>query len=344
MTWWAFGVAAAFAAFAGCTQDFGQFEPSGSSGAGAGNSTGANMGGGGSTSSSSSSTGGGMPECTTPNDCPAATKPCEVATCKSQKCGFGNAPNGDMCSAGGGNVCFDGTCVACLHDADCGQAPDCHAFQCQADHTCKEVLSMDGSSCGNGGALTCMGGVCGGCSDDASCGTSDFCVTFTCDPQNRTCSSTPQHEGQPTGDNVTGDCQVNVCQAGMEVTNVDTSDVPADDGNPCTTEQCQGSTPVHVNKNLNDSCGGNNVCDAQDPPQCVRCTPTSNNCPSMQVCFLESCCAPQGEVAACAGKCSGMASDGCGGMVACDLTACGSGTWECNTSNNTCCTKPSLGT
>ncbi len=322
----AFVLIVAVASYAGCTQNFDQFT-SGSGGSTSA-STGANMGG----------SGGGGGKCKTARDCPVATKECEIAACHAGACGFDDASDGDACNAG--HVCLSGACVDCIHDNDCGtQSNDCKTFTCTPANKCQLGDFNDGHPCGTSGKTACKNGKCQGCAMAIDCGMDTECVSFTC--TTGSCSSMNLMEGQPTSDQTAGDCMQNVCQGGVENPIVDPTDTPADDGNPCTDEVCQGGTPKHQNKNMNDSCGGNNVCDGSDPPVCVGCTPTSTNCAGAEVCFNQSCCTRATEAAACAGKCTGMVSDTCGGMIACDLNACGvPANFECN--GGTCCSKPTI--
>ncbi|KAH7134474.1 hypothetical protein B0J13DRAFT_560507 [Dactylonectria estremocensis] len=58
-----------------------------------------------------------------------------------------------------------------------------------------------------------------------------------------------------------GDCRSNVCDGQGGVVNVpDNTDLPADDGNPCTIEMCAAGVPLHPAVPDGTSCGPNQAC------------------------------------------------------------------------------------
>ena len=64
---------------------------------------------------------------------------------------------------------------------------------------------------------------------------------------------------------VAGDCRTVICDAaGNVVVTVDDTDVPADDGNQCTSELCLGGMPAHVPVPAGQPCnqGGGSICNA----------------------------------------------------------------------------------
>jgi hypothetical protein len=98
----------------------------------------------------------------------------------------------------------------------------------------------------NGGSGICNAGACVACNVPANCAGSDtLCQQRTCD--NHVCGvfNVP-NDGTPIGPQTTGDCMKNVCDGAGHITSAnDDADVPADDGNLCTTETCSGGVPAH---------------------------------------------------------------------------------------------------
>ena len=118
---------------------------------------------------------------------------------------------------------------------------------------------------------------CGGgssppqCATAADCaGTSDACKTITCTAG--ACGATFAAAG-PTASQVAGDCQELRCDGAGHLASVPLdSDVPPDDGNPCTLETCSGGVPAHPVAPPGSSCGaGGQRCDGAacvDAPSC----------------------------------------------------------------------------
>lgn len=76
--------------------------------------------GGNATSTGGDGQGGDAAPCSTPDDCPAPSSECEVATCEASRCGTAPKSAGEMCSIG---ACNDAGQCRCTSNGDC--ATDC---------------------------------------------------------------------------------------------------------------------------------------------------------------------------------------------------------------------------
>ena len=102
------------------------------------------------------------------------------------------------------------------------------------------------------------------------------------------CGMAPAPEGTdvPVSAQTPGDCKQIVCGAGGGVTSsVDATDVPRDDGNPCTTEVCVGPNPAHPRAPVGSSCKSSGGTDAgasqgycNSGGGCGDCLPGSSDC------------------------------------------------------------------
>jgi hypothetical protein len=86
-------------------------------------------------------------------------------------------------------------------------------------------------------------------------------------------------------DQTAGDCRTQTCDANGNVSSVsDDTDVPADDGEQCTTERCVAGTPVHEPATVGASCdqNGGSVCNGEGAcvGQCIpaQCPGQDNDC------------------------------------------------------------------
>ena len=109
------------------------------------------------------------------------------------------------------------------------------------------------------------------------CATSDDCPTATALCQvplcaSSVCTTAPAADGTdvPVSAQQAGDCKKVTCGAGGAVTTVaEATDLPADDGNPCTDEVCTGPNPGHPDTAVGTACilastGDAGVADASD--------------------------------------------------------------------------------
>jgi hypothetical protein len=86
---------------------------------------------------------------------------------------------------------------------------------------------------------------------------------------------------------VAGDCQKAVCTAGACGFAADDSDLPADDGNPCTTDTCSNGVVVHTPVAEGQTCGAGMVCNGSG--QCVGCNKAAD-CPApSSACQVATC-------------------------------------------------------
>jgi hypothetical protein len=150
--------------------------------------------------------------------------------------------------------------------------------------------TASGTDCGAG---TCDGsGSCVGCVQASDCGDSTFCRWWTCDGTGpgATCTLHLQAEDTPLppGDQVVGDCQLLICTASGGVGTVDLNiDVPPDDSNQCTLEQCINGAPFSTPTEINSVCDvGGSWCDGLG--HCVQCNDPPQ-CPDPIECLLAAC-------------------------------------------------------
>jgi len=180
------------------------------------------------------------------------------------------------------------------------------------------------TACGIG--LSCDGaGHCVECTTATQCpGTDDECQMRVCSSAG-VCGMTFTTAGTPRTQQTAGDCQRAVCDgAGGSISVMDNNDVPADEGNVCTSEVCTQGTPGHTNVAIGTSCGAGLKCDAD--ANCVACL-ADNECPATgNECVLPDCSA-QGTcgtsfavggtalTSQTAGDCKTAVCDGAGGTM-----------------------------
>jgi hypothetical protein len=192
--------------------------------------------------------------------------------------------DGNPCTA---DACTNGTCASAN---DNGFVPD-DGNDCTADACVQGVATNTPQSgpCGVGGVLQCNAqGECAGCTSADQCGTSNPCQTWTCTPAT-ICDVARMPEGSPLADPTPGDCVSMACDAigNAKVVNDDT-DLPAEDGMPCTAEVCVAGVPDHPPSAVGAPCAGNSTyCNAAGA--CVPCTGTFG-CATGEICFNETEC------------------------------------------------------
>src|SRR5262249_30792352 len=113
----------------------------------------------------------------------------------------------------------------------------------------------NGTSCGAN--VTCVNGACTGCAAPSDCpGVDDECKTRTCSAG--VCGFNFAPNGTPLGMQTPGDCKKQVCDgSGNTVNAADDTDLPADDGNQCTSEACSGGVPSHPPAPVDTACNQN---------------------------------------------------------------------------------------
>jgi hypothetical protein len=128
-----------------------------------------------------------------------------------------------------------------------------------------------GGSVGQGGdAPSCVGVIC----DDGNLCTSDFCNA------QGDCAAQPNDAAMP--EQVAGDCVERICEGGLlKLVPLDT-DLPPDDGNPCTTQTCVDGQAVNAFESMGTACNGMGQCDGAG---------LCSTCQSASQCGLDTECA-----------------------------------------------------
>jgi hypothetical protein len=219
---------------------------------------------------------GDEPGCGGPNDCPAPTNECLVATCVDGGCGtapkaLGVATTGQVAGDCKRKVC-DGNGGTTNQNDDNDVSNDNNV--CTLDGCSNGTpthVPQTGMNCGTNGVCS-AGGACVGCNAAADCpGTDDFCKTRKCD--NGMCGFTFTGQGMalPANQQTTGDCITKACDGngGVEDDPAPNDIVP--DSNPCTKDLCNGTTPTHPPENAGTVCsvGNGHKCDGAG--SCVEC-------------------------------------------------------------------------
>jgi len=138
-----------------------------------------------------------------------------------------------------------------------------------------------------GTACTQSGGkVCDGNGNCVQCNLAEDCPGIDNECQKRTCNSgvcgmTFVAANTVTQTQTAGDCQKQVCDgAGQIISVADNTDIPADDGNSCTSDICSGGVPSLLSNASGTICavnGGSGFCDGNG--SCLQCL-TAMDCPS----------------------------------------------------------------
>ncbi len=153
--------------------------------------------------------------------------------------------------------------------------------------------SPQGAVCGtaNGKPLVCDGkGACAGCNAPADCpGDDDVCKSRTC--TGGLCGVSFTGANLPA-EQTEGDCLHAVCDGKGDVTEVgDDTDVPLDDGNPCTDEACAAGVPTHPARADGASCEDGNACTQGDSCQAGVCAGgTPLTCSAIDACHVAGAC------------------------------------------------------
>ena len=147
------------------------------------------------------------------------------------------------------------------------------------------------SSSGTGGT----GGAGGGmpeCTNNNDCPNDTLCEDWSCTAGK--CVSAQVPAGTPIGNQIPGNCRARICNAmGDDEIVDDPTDVPADDGNPCTDEVCNGGEPAHPNEPAGTACmldgGGMGKCDAMGV--CIQCMADADCTGANAACVNNACVA-----------------------------------------------------
>lgn len=156
-----------------------------------------------------------------------------------------------VCDGTGGEIEIDDDSdvqndnLECTVDSCIGGAPS-HE-NAPKDASCGANLACDGN------------GQCVGCTSDSDCaGGATDCTASVC---NAGMCQLQVLEGKPLDTQTAGDCKARVCDgAGNPVDVADLNDWMSD-GNECTIDECNGTTPVHSPVAAGTACSGNRVCD-----------------------------------------------------------------------------------
>jgi hypothetical protein len=151
---------------------------------------------------------------------------------------------------------------------------------------CGAIALGCGATTGNGGGTVTVdaGGPPVPCSTANECpAPANPCEVAVCVGGVCGKSAAPAGTKVPDTAQVKGDCKKISCgEGGAFATAADTTDVPADDGNACTSEACDGPNPVFPNKAAGTACGtgadggAGGVCNGAGT--CGECTPGSVQC------------------------------------------------------------------
>lgn len=233
--------------------------------------------------------------CAQPSDC-AVLPPdddCRTRTCVDQVCGLELAPAGTAVNP---TLQTPRDCerVECdglggTREVDDNADTPTDASECTADACIDGVPSNAplprGTTCAAG---TCdANGACTGCSVPAQCGgRSNDCATVTCEAGVCGIDTVAAGVALPADEQTAGNCQERRCDGrGGIVDAVDGDDVPADDGNVCTDEVCNGGAAAHPFVPAGTTCPGGQCNGAG---ACVECLDDAD-CPSTSTCMIGLC-------------------------------------------------------
>lgn len=222
--------------------------------------------------------------------------PCTEDVCVSGAEQHTNLPPNTKCGLDDMLVCEDGKCK-CTSPAECGTDQDCLKYTCE-NQACKTVNVPEGTFVDAAGDADCRQNACDGagkvanvpdlmdyppdptpgdcqrkgCSADGKVvnvaepsdvpggDTAGDCKKKTC-AANGTVMDVPDLTDVPS-DATSGDCKVPTCDPNGNVIDIDApDDAPPDDNNPCTTEGCNGGTPINYTPVANGTpCGAAASC------------------------------------------------------------------------------------
>ena len=235
--------------------------------------------------------------------------PCTAAdSCAAGKCKGGNAL---LCNDG--NPCTTDTCTAnagCAYSASAGTCDDGNA--CTTGEACakgqcaggKGVVCSDGNvctldscnsaqgctftvantPCNDGDACTvaetCAGGKCGG-GKAVVCDDQNPCTAETCAPQ-LGCTAKAANALCSDGSACTLDdqCVGGSCVGGKQL--------PCNDNNPCTNDDCQPQKGCFVQPNT-APCNDGDACTSDDVCKAATCKGTAKGCDDSNTCTTDAC-------------------------------------------------------
>jgi cysteine-rich repeat protein len=115
-----------------------------------------------------------------------------------------------------------------------------------------------------------------GCVFDAECTDGNPCTLDSC--QSPACAATNLADGTPTPGavNAPADCKKPVCLSGVASFAASPSELPPDDGDPCTVPACNGSQPSTTPSAAGTPCGVGQICTGTG--LCGVCLPGAKDC------------------------------------------------------------------
>jgi Divergent InlB B-repeat domain len=225
-------------------------------------------------------------KCSTASECPGSDTECRTRTCNGGACGFSFSPIGTPVSNQTAGDCQHNVCDGSgniTSVADDTDVPADDGNQC-TNETCVSGVpshpsSAPGTTCSQNGGVQCDGnGACVEitCLNPSDCpGIDTECGTRTCNAGS--CGFVFAASGTPVASQTLGDCKVAVCDGSGNITSVaDDTDVPADDGNQCTTEECASGVPSHPASPAGTSCSQNGGVTCDGNGACVQCLNASD--------------------------------------------------------------------
>jgi len=231
--------------------------------------------------------------CIAATDCPGMNTECQQRSCTAGVCGTAFAVLGTplatqtpsdckklVCNGSGGTTSqnddadLPGDNNACTTDVCTGGVPS-------------HGNAANGTSCGAG--VVCLNGSCSGCSMPSDCpGVDDECKTRTCG--GGTCGFTFTAGGTAVAAQTAGDCAKKQCDGtGNTVSVADNADVPADDGNQCTSEVCTAGVPSHPANPINTACTQNGGAFCSATGACVACNAATQCAGTDTECHARTC-------------------------------------------------------
>lgn len=235
-------------------------------------------------------------ECLSPDDCDMlpVDDDCAMRTCEAGVCGQIFAPAGTLVNA---TLQMAGDCQRVVCDGEGGTVSEANntdpyidGFECTQDFcsagTPENPALPSGTPCAAGECNAF--GQCTGCNEADDCGDATSCQAPTCNGSG-VCGVANTSEGTPLPGAMQddGDCQELRCDGnGASGSYEDNDDVPADDGNDCTTEECNGGLPQHPDAPAGTPCGDGAYCDGMGA--CVECI-DAGDCPPAGQCHVAVC-------------------------------------------------------
>src|SRR5262249_19063831 len=145
----------------------------------------------------------------------------------------------------------------------------CTAETCTSGVPGHPALPLDTPCTQNGGAFCDGSGSCVQCNDVSQCTAGNACQTRLCTVAGA-CGFAPVAKGPWVGNPTHNDCKSDQCDGngGIPADAPDDTDVPVDDGNQCTLDNCKAGAPDHppvpagtpCSQMSGSACDGNGAC------------------------------------------------------------------------------------